>query len=287
MPAAPARGGGAAGANPSADRLIKVMATAPLPESLFAARTMQALELLALEPRSAPQVAEALQVHPRTARRLLTRLADEGWLARGAGPRRAYAPTLRVVALAGPVLERCRIAQAARPVVEALRDELGGTAHLMVPSHRWALCVLHAEEGRPARPALRELAPAHATAAGKALLAQRAAWRESVLAAPLDRLTARTLTDPSELRAALGAACRRGYVTEDGEWRPGRRAVAAPVFGTAGEVVAALEASVPDGADFEIAGTRVAAAAREVSRRARPPPGHGGLPLHRGTAAGM
>jgi DNA-binding IclR family transcriptional regulator len=237
-----------------------------LPESLFAARTMQALELVALHPMSAPQVADALQVHPRTARRLLTRLADDGWLTRSEDARRVYAPTMRVVSLAGHVLERCRVAEAAGPFVDDLHAELGTPAHLMVPSYRWVLCVVHGE-GPPARPALRELAPCHATATGKALLAHRDAWRESVLGAPLERLTAATMTDPAVLRRDGDDVRQRGYATEDGEWRAGVRAVAAPVFGAAGDAVAALGAAVPEGAGFERAGELVAGSARELSAR--------------------
>jgi DNA-binding IclR family transcriptional regulator len=225
---------------------------------------MQTLELLALEPLSAPQVAEALQVHPRTARRLLTRLADDGWLARSQDARRVYAPTLRIVALAGQVLQRWRLAEAALPFVERLHAALGGPAHLMVPSYRWVLCVAHAD-GRAAT-GLRELAPCHATAAGKALLAHRDGWREDVLAAPLERITPRTLTDPARLRADAAAVRGRGWATEDGEWRAGARAVAAPVL-DGGVAVAALAATV-DG-DLDEAGERVAASARELEERLR------------------
>jgi DNA-binding IclR family transcriptional regulator len=235
-----------------------------LPEALFAARTMQALELLALHPMSAPQVAEALQVHPRTARRLLTRLADEGWLARSQDARRVYSPTTRIVALAGHVLERWRVAEAAGPFVDRLHSELGTAAHLMVPSYRWVLCLVHADGG-PASPALRELAPCHATAAGKALLAHRESWREDLLGAPLERLTARTLVDAEGLRRDGEAVRRRGYAIEDGEWRAGVRAVAAPVFGAGGGAVAALGAGVPDGTEIDAAGDLVAGAARDLS----------------------
>ena len=38
------------------------------PEAWPVARTMQALEALAFQPLSAPQVAAAMQIHPRTAR---------------------------------------------------------------------------------------------------------------------------------------------------------------------------------------------------------------------------
>lgn len=237
-----------------------------LPESLFAARTMQALELLALHPMSAPQVAEALQVHPRTARRLLARLTEEGWLSHSEDVRRVYTPTMRVVALAGHVLQRSQVAEAARPYVEAVNAEIGGPAHLVVPSYRWVLCVVHGADGEPARAGLRELTPCHATATGKALLAHRDTWRESVLDAPLERLTVRTLTDPAALREATDVARVRGYATEDGEWRAGARAVAAPVFAGSGEAVGALGASVPDGRALEDAGEHIAATARRLTK---------------------
>jgi len=236
-----------------------------LPESLFAARTMQALELLALHPMSAPQVAEALQVHPRTARRLLARLTEEGWLARSEDTRRVYTPSMRVVALAGHVLQRGHLAEAGPRYVDAVNSEIGGPAHLVVPSYRWVLCIVHGADGEPARPGLRELAPCHATATGKALLAHREAWRESVLDAPLERLTVHTLTDAVALRDATDAARERGYATEDGEWRAGARAVAAPVFAGSGEAVGALGASVPEGRTLEDAGPHVAAAARRLT----------------------
>jgi DNA-binding IclR family transcriptional regulator len=236
-----------------------------LPESLFVARTMQALELLALHPLSAPQVAEALHVHPRTARRLLRRLAEDGWLTCSDDARRVYAPTLKVVALAGHVLERSALAEAGAGFVAALRDETGAPAHLVIPSYRWVLCIAHGEGDEPVRAQLREVLPCHATATGKILLAHRDAWRDSVLAGPLPRLTARTVTDPEALRRETGAARRRGYAVEDGEWRADVRAVAAPVFDHTGEAVAALGSAVPPGAAVDPLAQHVVATARELS----------------------
>ena len=236
-----------------------------LPESHFVARTMQALELLALHPLSAPQVAEALEIHPRTARRLLTRLTDDGWLTRSDDARRVYSPTLRIAALAGHIVERSVVAEAAMPYVHGLNLEFGAAAHLMVPSYRWVLCILHGAGGEP-RPGLHELAPCHATATGKVLLAWRSAWRESVIATPLERSTARTLVDPATVRDEAEAARARGYATEDGEWREGLRAVAAPVSAGAGDVVAALGVCVPAGRDLEAAGQLVADQAGDLSR---------------------
>jgi DNA-binding IclR family transcriptional regulator len=241
----------------------------PLPESLFVARTMQALELLALHPLSAPQVADALGVHPRTARRLLSRLAEDGWLTCSEDTRRVYAPTLRVVALAGHVLDRSALAEASRPFVADLREQTGEPVHLMIPAYRWALCIVHGEGDEPVRAQLREVVPCHATATGKILLGHRRAWRDSVLAGPLPRLTGRTLTDAQALRRDTDAAYARGYATEDGEFRADARAVAAPVFDRTGEAAAALGVAVAPGAALERPAERVVAAARELSRELR------------------
>jgi predicted ArsR family transcriptional regulator len=46
-------------------------------EAWHVARTMRVLELLACESLSAPQLAEALGAHPRTARRVLEQLVEE------------------------------------------------------------------------------------------------------------------------------------------------------------------------------------------------------------------
>lgn len=96
---------------------------------------------------------------------------------------------MRVVALAGQVVERAELTGIAAPHVQALRDQVGATCHLCVPCHRSALCLVHSagEAGASCRPQLRELVPCHCTAAGKALLGWREQWREEVLAQPLDR----------------------------------------------------------------------------------------------------
>jgi DNA-binding IclR family transcriptional regulator len=215
----------------------------PVPEAWPVARTMQALEVLAFQPLSAPQVAEALAVHPRTARRLLNRLREEGYLSRTDDARRLYAPTMRIVALAGQIAERARLAGFAVALVRDLCERTGGDAHLAIPSYRSTLCVVHGAGGGEVAMRLGELVPCHCTALGKALLAHRHAWRDSVLRLPLRACTRATLTDPGALREAADAARARGYAVEDGEHRAGTRGVAAPVFAPDGEAVAALGVS--------------------------------------------
>jgi len=121
------------------------------------------------------------------------------------------------------------------------------SCHLCVPSHLFALCLVH-DEGEgcgPCRPHLRELVPCHCTAAGKALLAWREGWREAVLEQPLASFTERTSIGPESLRRELARTVARGYSIEDREYEAGTRGLAAPVFAETGEAVAALAVVAP------------------------------------------
>jgi DNA-binding IclR family transcriptional regulator len=215
-------------------------------EAFFASRSMQALEVLAFGPATATRVAEELQVHSRTARRLLNRMVHDGWLVRRDGPRPTYTPTMRIVALAAQLAHRAPLVRHARELAAELQAGTGATVHLAVPSYRSALRLVHVTGLADVTPDARDLAPAQAVAAGKLLLAFREPWRDVVLAGPLAAVTERTLTDPATLRADLDAISARGYAIEDGEFRAGVRALAAPVRGDGGEVVAALALSSAD-----------------------------------------
>jgi DNA-binding IclR family transcriptional regulator len=217
------------------------------PEAWHVTRTLRAMELLAVRPRSAPELAEALGVHVRTARRVLKRLDGEGYVSLTDDRRRRYRPTMRVVALAGQVVERAELPATALPHVKALRERVGASCHLCVPSHLFALCLVHDEGGASGacRPHLRELVPCHCTAAGKALLAWRAGWRDAVLEQPLASFTERTTTGPESLRRELARTVARGYSVEDREYEAATRGLAAPVFADTGEAVAALAVVAP------------------------------------------
>lgn len=204
---------------------------------------MRVLELLAFAPLSAPQLASALHAQPRTVRRVLARLVEEEYVTFRDGRRRLYEPTMRLVALAGQVVENSSLARIGRPYVELLHARTGATAHLVVPSYQSVLCLLHASpESAGVHPHLRELLPAHCTAGGKALLAWRDRWRESILAAGLKRYTRRTTVDAEALRRTLERVREDGHATEDSEYQPDARAIAVPVI-VFGEAVAALGTS--------------------------------------------
>ena len=233
------------------------------------ARTMQALEVLSFQPSSAPQIAEALQVHPRTARRLLNRLVADGWLQRIDGARPLYVPTMRIVALAAQLAERAPVVRLGAAVAQDLQAATGNVVHLAVPSYRSALRLLRVNGDAGSRPQLRDLAPAHAIAGGKLLLAYREPWRESVLARPLEPVTELTVVDPDAVRSEAETTRARGFAVEDGEFRPGVRAIAAPVRDGFGDVVAALAVSGARAEleDIDRAARHVAAAAGDLTEQ--------------------
>jgi len=88
--------------------------------------------------------------------------------------------------------------------------------------------------------------PVHCTASGKVFLAfAPEAVRERLLVQPLERLTPHTITDRSALEAQLEEARRSGVAHTHEELEVGVDAIAAPVHGPDGDVVAAVDVSGP------------------------------------------
>jgi DNA-binding IclR family transcriptional regulator len=84
--------------------------------------------------------------------------------------------------------------------------------------------------------------PYHCTAVGKVLLAFGAA---ALPDAPLEALTEQTIVDTERLAEELAAVRRAGTAAAVDELEVGLTAVAAPVRGEGGDVVAALTISGP------------------------------------------
>jgi DNA-binding IclR family transcriptional regulator len=82
----------------------------------------------------------------------------------------------------------------------------------------------------------------HATAAGKVLLAFTGAEP-----ATLEAYTERTITDPVRLAAELAGVREQGWAEAEGEREPDLNALAAPVLGRDGALVAILGLQGPRG----------------------------------------
>ena len=104
---------------------------------------MRILELLAFTSMSAPQLADALYAHPRTVRRVLAQLLEDEYVTVTDDGRRIYAPTMRLVALGGQIVDGSPLARRGRPYVALAQERTGATAHLLVPSYGSVLCLAH------------------------------------------------------------------------------------------------------------------------------------------------
>lgn len=124
--------------------------------------------------------------------------------------------------------------------------------------------------------------PAHATALGKALLAFAPNDVVKQVSQHLTAYTPRTLTTPGRLGHALGIIRLTRLAIAHGELVPGDFAVATPVFGVGGTVIAALELEARSAADLELSRVALMVAAGGLSRelagaRAESPTGTCGL----------
>lgn len=136
-----------------------------------------------------------------------------------------------------------------RPVIEALRDRCGYSAHLVIRDAREVIFVAKS----PGRNAMFHSIqvgarlPAHATVLGRILLSGLgdAELRRLYPETSLQAFTAKTPTQLKELKALIEQDRARGYGISMGGFETGISTIAAPVFNGQGQVVAAISISVP------------------------------------------
>jgi IclR family acetate operon transcriptional repressor len=191
------------------------------------------------------ELARRIGVNPSTASRLLSTLEAGGLVERTAGG--PYRLGLKLVALSDRVLGQLDVRERARPWLTWLVKETGETATLSVPGGGEAITVDFVPSpstvvslARLGRPSV-----AHATAAGKVMLAF---WFDQLAVDPdadLAAFTERTITDPGALAAELDRVRAAGVAEAVGEREPDLNALAAPVMGRQGELVAILGLQAP------------------------------------------
>ena len=222
------------------------------PQVPAADQTLRILSLLARQrgPAAARTIAMQLDLPRSTVYHLLATLEEHGFVVHLPAERRWGLGTA-AFELAGGYARQQPLARLGRPLIAALADRTGESAHLAVMTGRDVLYIV--EERAPRRPALVTdvgvRLPAHLTATGRAMLA--ALPREQVralypdAAAFADR-TGRGPTRPGELREVLRAVRVDGYATEDGEVTLGLRSAGVAVLDHARWPIAAIAVTYPD-----------------------------------------
>ena len=201
--------------------------------------------------RESVSVADAaveLDVARSTAHRLLAMLQHHGF---------AEQDAVRRVYVAGPALTRLGLAAlrdldvraAGRRVLEAIVEEVGETAHLIMRRGAAAVFVDCVESPRAVRAGSRtgDVLPAHCTAGGKALLAELDPGTLERLypEEELPGLTASSIATRAALWAELAGVRERGYATNQLESEEDLHAVARAVRDPVGRIVGSITVAAP------------------------------------------
>jgi DNA-binding IclR family transcriptional regulator len=195
---------------------------------------------------SLSQLAERLELSRSSVFRLCYTLDQLGFVRR---TRLGYEMGPRVLTLGFDYLSSLDLVDTARPELVALRDDTGASAHLGVLHGRDVIYIAQvaAQRQLASRVAVGSHFPAHAMSMGRLLLSALSDEEFDALyrGVSLERFTDDTPATVEELRARIAADRKRGYVISRGSFERGIAAVAAPVLGADGNVVAAVNISGP------------------------------------------
>jgi IclR family transcriptional regulator, acetate operon repressor len=195
------------------------------------------------QPVALSDLASATGIPKSTASRLVSALERRGLIEQdGDRGRLRPGPTILRVAERG-MLER-HLVELAGPSLDALSQASGETINLALPAHSGVEHVAQVESRHFLGTGqwLGGSVDYHCTAVGKVFMAfGRATMPERALR----KYTAVTISDPQQLREQAEVVRREEFAAAIDELETGLAAIAAPVRGAGGEVVAALSISGP------------------------------------------
>lgn len=220
-------------------------------------RGLAVLRLLAAkaEPMTAAAVARELQLPRSTTYHLLSELAAAGFVTHLPEQRR-YGLGVTAFEVGSAYLRHNPLEELARPLLRALTDRIGLTAHLGVLHGAETLYLLR-EQPRWPLGLVTEVGvrlPAHLPASGRAILAHLPAAQVRALFPRAGSFVLRTERGPRDLprlRRLLAAERRRGWAVEDGYVTEGFASVAAPVVNPDGRPIAAISVTFRHECDAE------------------------------------
>jgi DNA-binding IclR family transcriptional regulator len=195
------------------------------------------------QPVALSELASASGIPKSTASRLVSALERRG-LVEQDGERGRLRPGPAILRIAERSMLERSVVEVARSSLDSLGEATGETINLAVPGRDGVEHVAQVESQHflGAGQWLGQSVGYHCTAVGKVFMAF---GRATMPARPLAALTPSTVTDPARLRAELDVVRREEFATAIDELELGLAAIAAPVRGAAGEVIAALSISGP------------------------------------------
>jgi IclR family transcriptional regulator, acetate operon repressor len=194
------------------------------------------------QPVALTELANASGIPKSTASRLLTALERRG-LVEQDGPRGLLRPGPAILRAAERSLLERNVVEVARASLDRLGDATGETINLAVAGRDGVEHVAQVESRHflGVGQWLGRSVAYHCTANGKVFLA----FGRVPMPERLERYTPATITDPAQLEAELETVRRQEFAAAVDELETGLAAVATPVRGAGGDVVAALSISGP------------------------------------------
>ena len=247
------------------------MAKTPASSIQVIDRVAALLDVLAENPesRSLKVLSADTGLHPSTAYRILDALAAHGLVERTDTSQ--YRLGVKLLRLGSRVRQDVDLLREARPIMDALRSELGETVNLTVREDDE---VVYVERSVPARmmrveQVVGSRAPLHVTAVGKLFLAESGekVCRQYAKRNGLPRYTPNTLTQVVSLWAEARDASSKGYALDNEEAELGVACIGVPVRDASGRMVAGLSVSAPRERRQKSWIPRIQAAGAELSAR--------------------
>jgi IclR family pca regulon transcriptional regulator len=226
------------------------------------------------------EVAQVAGLTRATARRVLLTLTELGYVHQSS---RSFSLTPKMLDLGYSYLSSLEVVEVAQRPMERLVEEVRESSSMSVLDGSEIVYVARVPTKRimTIALALGSRLPAYPTSMGRVLLSGLSDSQidDYIERTRLEKLTPRTVTDPDELRSAIDEVRAKGFALVDQELEEGVRSIAAPIFNSRREIIAAINISCHASRVTleQIRGEfrpKLAATANEISRLARPLPGN-------------
>jgi DNA-binding IclR family transcriptional regulator len=225
--------------------------TSPVPfiQSLDRGLTILHVVAHSKQPVSLGELSEILKIDRSSAFRLAQTLRRRGFLSCPAG-RKDYILGSAMWTLSHQYDWSNMLVRVAHQQLKLIANELNETAHLAVREGKNALFVdsAHANHVIAVAGQTGELVPLYCTAHGKALLADadERELKSQFGSGPLQKYTPSTISTIQALSIECRDIKKRGFSTDEAEYNPGMRCVAAPIRLADGSIVGSIGISAPE-----------------------------------------
>jgi len=218
-------------------------------------------------------LAERLGLAKSTVHRLVTSLAQEGFIAKDVNTN-LYRLGISILERGNVVTSTMKIYQAALPVLHDLGKLVNESVHFGIFREDKVVFINRIDSSRSitSLSIMGSQVPAHCTSSGLVFLAyQPKETVDRIIRKGLTAYTEKTITDPQRLYQVLETVRKQGYAVSIEEYQKGVASVAAPILNAQGKAIASVSTPgpvnrMPKETIAQIA-KYVTRAAQEISRR--------------------